>query len=153
MKNEPYAIYDFPCGRLKIGYTDTSIRYILTTTEQGKGEPSSISDLAASQLNEYFSGKRKNFDLPLEPLGTEFQKKVWAALSEIPYGDTRSYKDIADRVGSPKAARAVGGANNKNPLIIVIPCHRVIGANGDLVGYGCGLDMKRFLLELEKENC
>ena len=94
-------------------------------------------------------GKRKSFDLPLKPEGTEFQKKVWNALLDIPYGETRSYKDIAVAIGNPKACRAVGMANNRNPISIIIPCHRVIGANGSLVGYGGGLPIKIELLNLE----
>lgn len=105
---------------------------------------------AKEQLAEYFDGKRKNFDLPLNPSGTEFQKKVWQALCTIPYGQTRSYGEIAAQIGNPKACRAVGGANNKNPIIILIPCHRVIGADGSLVGFGGGLDAKRYMLKLEK---
>ncbi|NLK00335.1 MAG: methylated-DNA--[protein]-cysteine S-methyltransferase [Clostridia bacterium] len=105
---------------------------------------------AAQQLDEYFNGKRKNFDLPLAPQGTEFQKKVWGALLEIPYGETRSYKDIAIQIENPKAFRAVGMANNRNPISIIIPCHRVVGHNGRLVGYGGGLPMKEYLLDLEK---
>lgn len=105
---------------------------------------------AYKQLIEYFNGQRTYFNLPLNPKGTEFQKKVWNALLKIPYGSTCSYKDIAVMIGNEKASRAVGGANNKNPIFIVIPCHRVIGANGDLVGYGSGLDLKRKLLDLEK---
>ena len=151
MKTEKFAIYDSPCGRLKIGYTDTAIRYVLFTNEQGSGTSSELSELAAMQLQEYFAGKRKTFDLPLELIGTDFQKKVWTALSEIPYGETRSYKDIAERIGQPKACRAVGGANNKNPISIIIPCHRVIGADSRLVGYGGGLDNKKLLLELERK--
>ena len=102
------------------------------------------------QLNEYLDGKRSSFDLPLEPKGTEFQKKVWNALKEIPYGETRSYGEIAKIIGNEKAARAVGMANNKNPIAIIVPCHRVIGANGKLVGYAGGLDIKERLLTLEK---
>lgn len=101
------------------------------------------------QLTAYFAGKRKTFDLPLSPKGTLFQQKVWAALQTIPYGETRSYKQVAELIGNPKACRAVGLANNKNPIILVIPCHRVIGANGKLVGYACGLDVKEKLLTLE----
>ncbi len=104
---------------------------------------------AAGQLTEYFAGKRKVFDLPLELKGTEFQKKVWQALREIPYGTTCSYGEIAAKIGNPKASRAVGGANNKNPIAIVVPCHRVIGANGSLVGYASGLRTKEALLKLE----
>ncbi len=107
---------------------------------------------AARQLGEYFAGARKSFDIPLAAAGTTFQKMVWQALCRIPYGQTRSYKDIAIEVGSPKAFRAVGLANNRNPLAIVVPCHRVLGANGSLTGYAGGLDTKRFLLELEREH-
>lgn len=104
------------------------------------------------QLAEYFAGIRKAFDLPLAPEGTDFQKSVWQALQQIPYGETRSYKEIATAVGNPKASRAVGLANNRNPISIVIPCHRVIGANGKLVGYGGGLGIKEALLQLEKNR-
>jgi methylated-DNA-[protein]-cysteine S-methyltransferase len=105
---------------------------------------------AWSQLQLYFEGKGKKFDLPLEVKGTDFQKAVWKALQEIPYGETRSYKDIAVRIGNEKACRAVGMANNRNPVSIIIPCHRVIGADGKLVGYGGGLGVKEYLLNLEK---
>lgn len=108
---------------------------------------------AFKQLNEYFDGKRRNFDLPLELKGTEFQKRVWRELTNIPYGETKTYKQIAAEVGNEKAARAIGMANNKNPISIVIPCHRVIGSNKKLVGYAGGLDIKEKLLELEKINC
>lgn len=104
---------------------------------------------AFRQLSEYFSGNRKTFNLPLLLKGTDFQKQVWQALLKIPFGETRSYKQIAEAIGNPKAVRAVGMANNKNPLLIVIPCHRVIGANGKLVGYAVGLDKKEYLLRLE----
>ena len=101
---------------------------------------------------EYLDGKRKEFDFPYKMIGTEFQKKVWHALTKIPYGETRTYKEIATAVGNPKASRAVGMANNRNPIFIVVPCHRVIGANGKLVGYAGGLDMKDALLSLEKSH-
>ncbi|GAE36244.1 methylated-DNA--[protein]-cysteine S-methyltransferase [Halalkalibacter akibai] len=101
------------------------------------------------QLEEYFSGKRTKFDVPLDLCGTEFQKKVWNTLSEIEYGETKSYKEIAQKIGAPKAVRAIGGANNQNPIPIIIPCHRVIGSNGSMVGYGGGLDKKEILLSLE----
>lgn len=104
------------------------------------------------QLEEYFEGKRKSFDLPFEPKGTEFQKSVWNELLKIPYGETCSYGEIAKRIGNPKASRAIGMANNRNPISIIIPCHRVIGASGKLVGYGGGIDIKEKLLNLEKEN-
>lgn len=105
---------------------------------------------AAKQLNEYFTGSRKSFDLPLAPQGTTFQQKVWNALKAIPYGETRSYGEIAKSIQQPKAARAVGMANNRNPIALVIPCHRVIGANGKLVGYAGGLEVKEKLLNIEK---
>ncbi|MCL2253151.1 MAG: methylated-DNA--[protein]-cysteine S-methyltransferase [Lachnospiraceae bacterium] len=102
------------------------------------------------QVEEYFRGRLKNFDLPLEPYGTEFQKKVWASLQMIPYGETRSYRDIALMCDCPKGYRAVGMANNRNPIAVIIPCHRVIGADGSLTGFGGGLESKEFLLGLEK---
>lgn len=105
---------------------------------------------AERQLLEYFDGKRSRFDLPLDFTGTPFQKKVWAALCRIPFGETRSYADIAKEVGSPKAVRAVGSANGKNPISIIAPCHRVIGKNGKLTGFAGGLEVKGFLLELER---
>ena len=105
---------------------------------------------AHRQLSEYLKGERKSFHLPLAPKGTDFQQQVWNALLEIPYGETRSYKQIAVAIGNPKAVRAVGMANNRNPLLIVVPCHRVIGADGKLVGYGAGIEKKEFLLRLEK---
>ena len=106
---------------------------------------------AAAELAAYFAGQLRAFTVPLAPKGTPFQQKVWAALREIPYGETRSYKEIAAMVGNEKACRAVGMANNRNPLPIFIPCHRVVGADGKLVGYAGGLDVKTFLLNLEKE--
>jgi len=105
---------------------------------------------AARQLTEYLNGVRRDFDLPLCLQGTVFQKNVWRALQSIPYGQTRTYKEIAEELGDPKAARAVGTANNRNPLPIIIPCHRVIGANGNLSGYLGGVTVKRALLDLEK---
>ncbi len=108
--------------------------------------------MAADQLYEYFDGIRKSFDFPLAPAGTAFQQKVWNALQAIPYGETRSYKEVAEHIHQPAASRAVGMANNRNPLAIFIPCHRVIGANGKLVGYGGGLDVKEKLLGLEKKH-
>lgn len=104
---------------------------------------------AARQLAAYFAGKLRRFELPLRPAGTPFQQRVWAALCEIPYGEVRSYGAIAARIGSPKSARAVGRANHGNPLPIVIPCHRVIGASGALTGYGGGLPIKEYLLRIE----
>jgi len=105
---------------------------------------------AGKQLNEYLHGLRKEFTVPLSPQGTDFMKKVWYELCKIPYGETRSYKEIAETIDNSKAYRAVGLANNKNPIPIFIPCHRVIGANGSLVGYAGGTEVKKHLLELEK---
>lgn len=107
---------------------------------------------AGQQIQEYFAGERKEFTIPLTANGTPFMQSVWNALIDIPYGETRSYKEIAENINNPKAVRAVGMANNRNPLPIVIPCHRVIGANGSLVGYGGGLDIKILLLDLEKQH-
>lgn len=104
------------------------------------------------QLKEYFEGNRKEFTVPLNPKGTKFMKEVWTALQEIPYGEVKTYGEIAKKVGNPKAARAVGMANHRNPIPIIIPCHRVIGANGKLVGYALGMEMKKALLELEKKE-
>ena len=107
---------------------------------------------AARQLQEYFAGCRREFSLPLAPRGTEFQRQVWYALEGIPYGETRTYGEIARAIGKPKACRAVGMANHRNPLSILVPCHRVVGADGSLTGYGGGLEAKQFLLELEKRH-
>lgn len=104
------------------------------------------------ELKEYFAGKRKNFTIPCVMQGTDFQKKVWRVLSEIPYGEVRTYKEIAVQTGNPKACRAVGMANHNNPIPIIIPCHRVVGSNGKLTGYAGGLEIKEKLLELEREN-
>ncbi|MGM9530715.1 methylated-DNA--[protein]-cysteine S-methyltransferase, partial [Intestinibacter sp.] len=112
-------------------------------------QESDLTKKAYVQLKEYIEGQRKQFDLPLTPNGTEFQRKVWNALTKIPYGETRSYKDIAIAVGNEKASRAVGMANNKNPIPIIIPCHRIVGSNKKLVGYAGGLDLKEKLLSLE----
>ena len=107
---------------------------------------------ASKQLDEYFSGRRRAFDLPLRFEGTGFQKQVWEALMTIPYGETRSYGQVAAQIGNPKAGRAIGMANNRNPISIICPCHRVIGSDGSLVGYGGGLKNKKYLLDLEAAN-
>lgn len=107
--------------------------------------------VAIDQLEDYFAGHRTSFDLPLAPVGTPFQRTVWQALTEIPYGKTISYGELARRIGNPQASRAVGLANGANPLPIVVPCHRIIGADGSLTGFGGGLDIKRQLLALERE--
>lgn len=110
-----------------------------------------VLDETERQLKEYFDGVRREFDLPLRPKGTPFQMEDWSALREIPYGETVSYGDIARKIGRPKASRAVGMANHNNPISIIVPCHRVIGSNGKLTGYGGGLENKRKLLELERK--
>lgn len=144
------AFYDFEFGILRIKYIEESVTsFQRVRCIDAKDEPSELSDRAFLQVQEYFAGIRKYFDFPYELFGTEFQKKVWKALTEIPYGETRTYKEIAIGIGNAKACRAVGMANNKNPLFIAVPCHRVIGANGKLVGYAGGLEMKKALLELE----
>lgn len=128
---------------LRVDFTDHS-------PEDAIREKTELIDRVVCQMEEYLDGERKQFDLPLNPEGTLFQKKVWEALLTIPYGVTKSYGEIASMIGNPKASRAVGGANNKNPISIIIPCHRVIGTNGSLVGYGGGLDKKIKLLHLEQ---
>lgn len=116
----------------------------------GPGGRGGVLARAAAQLTEYFAGERRDFDLPLAPIGTEFQRTVWHALADIPFGATCSYGDLARVVGRPSASRAVGAANGKNPISIILPCHRVIGASGELTGYGGGLPMKRWLLDHER---
>ncbi len=117
-----------------------------------EGEETPLLREAFAQLEAYLAGRRRAFDLPLKPEGTPFMQSVWRALCSIPYGKTASYKAIAEAIGNPKACRAVGMANNRNPISIFIPCHRIIGSNGTLVGYGGGLDMKQTLLELERRH-
>jgi len=153
--NRVYYIYDSGFGKIIIESDGSAITCVKTEKNaepSGKREADALTDKAAAQLNEYFSGKRKCFDIPLNPDGTTFQNSVWKSLCEIPYGETRSYKQIAEATGNPKACRAVGMANNRNPIWIMIPCHRVIASNGALTGYGGGLIMKQRLLDLEKQN-
>lgn len=153
MKNS--YIYKTLVGKIKIsdnGKRVTQITTNLNFEKEDNIKETELIKMAYNQLTEYFNGKRNKFDLPLEFIGTEFQIKVWKALLTIPYGETRSYKQIAEQVGCPKGARAVGMANNKNEIMIVVPCHRVIGSTGKLVGYAGGLDIKETLLELEKNN-
>lgn len=119
---------------------------------EGQRKETTLIKKAYLQIQEYLEGKRKKFDLPLLMQGTKFQIKVWKALTTIPYGETRSYQEIAKQVGNEKAARAVGMANHNNPIILVVPCHRVIGKNKKLVGFGAGLEVKEILLNIEKQN-
>lgn len=152
-----------PIGIIQISGTESHISSIQFVEKNSVGVTLSHPDTATTknwqlgneaqkQLEEYFSGKRTVFDLPLQPQGTEFQQAVWEALQEIPFDETRSYGDIAKAIGKPKAARAIGQANNRNPIAIVIPCHRVIGSNHQLTGYAGGLWRKEFLLDLEQKK-
>ena len=152
MKNVFY--YETEIGKMRIEENGTAITYMDfgSNESEAPGMETPLLAEAAKQLNEYLAGKRKNFDLPLAPEGTAFQKAVWNALQKIPYGETCSYGEVAKNIERPKASRAVGMANNRNPIMIFIPCHRVIGANGKLVGYAGGLDVKERLLKLEKNH-
>ena len=139
-----------PCGSILIGWERDTI-VSLRLGETSCNSPSPVSELAAAQLQEYFAGNRKSFTFPIELRGTSFQISVWNALSQIPYGHTVTYKDIATAIGNEKAVRAVGMACNRNPVWIVIPCHRVVGANRKLTGYAGGLSMKEALLNHETQ--
>lgn len=149
-----HAFYRSPIGLLSICATDEAVTGVERIQEEPQEEESGNQLTAACQkeLQEYFEGKRMTFDLPLAPEGTPFQKKVWQAVREIPYGRTETYGEVARKVGSPKAYRAVGMSNHKNPILILIPCHRVIGSNGSLTGYAAGLENKQYLLELEQKH-
>jgi methylated-DNA-[protein]-cysteine S-methyltransferase len=153
-----YRIIDSPIGLLTLagdGNVLTNLRMVDQTYEPSRDDwlldDRAFPD-AVEQLDAYFAGELQEFDLRLEFQGTEFQRRVWAALCTIPYGETRSYGEIAAQVGSPTAFRAVGLANGHNPIAVIVPCHRVIGANGSLTGFGGGLDRKRALLDLEKSR-
>lgn len=142
---------DSPCGALTVWADGNAlVRLAFTGAEQNGPEPPLLRK-ARAQLNEYFSGKRRAFDLPLAPMGTPFQQDVWRALRTIPYGQTRSYAQLAEQAGHAGAYRAAGTANGKNPLPILIPCHRVIHSDGSLGGYTSGLEIKRILLKLEND--
>lgn len=145
-------IYKSSIGNILIEESNNFITKIglISDSFNNTGSESKLEQETAKQLDEYFKGTRKEFNLPLYLNGTEFQKKVWQTLKQIPYGQTKSYKEIAIIIGNKNASRAVGMANNKNPFLIVIPCHRVIGSDGNLVGYALGLDTKQKLLNLEK---
>lgn len=148
--------YDSPIGRLWIEVDEEAITALYLeqkgVIEESETESSALLDKVKQELIEYFAGKRKEFDIPVRLQGTAFQVDVWNGLRNIPYGTTYSYSELANAVGRPNACRAVGGANNKNKILIVVPCHRVIGKNGSLVGFGAGLSAKEYLLELEKNN-
>ena len=156
-----YKIYDFEIGKLAICEDNGKIVLVnVVKTKEDIEEiaknsiqkETSLIKNTKQQLDEYFAGKRKKFNIPIKLDGTDFQIKVWKELLKIPYGETCSYLDIAKCIGNPKASRAVGMANNKNKIIIIVPCHRVIGSNKKLVGYACGLEVKEKLLELERKN-
>ncbi|MDR1075747.1 MAG: methylated-DNA--[protein]-cysteine S-methyltransferase [Xanthomonadaceae bacterium] len=154
-----YDAFGTPVGLLTVAADAQGIRHILFARnrydaegrDQWRRDPDALRQ-AREQLLEYFHGQRRHFDLPLAPVGTPFQLQVWRTLTEIPYGATWSYGELARRVRRPSAARAVGAANGRNPLPIVLPCHRVIGANGQLTGFGGGLEAKAILLRLEQRD-
>jgi methylated-DNA-[protein]-cysteine S-methyltransferase len=150
-----YHFLETPIGTLRLvsngdGLTSIEFPGRHGTIEEGDNQAMDpVLAAAAEQLSEYFAGTRNDFQLPLNPGGTAFQQTVWSALAQIPYGELRSYKDIAETIGKPKAVRAVGAANGRNPLPIVVPCHRVIGSDGSLTGFAGGLPVKTQLLTLE----
>ena len=147
-----------PVGELRLVASDVGLRAVLWPDEDDRVHfddelveaDHPILEAAATQLAEYFAGERTEFELPLDPQGTEFQVAAWKALAEIPYGETATYGEQAERIGRPSAVRAVGAANGRNPLSIVLPCHRVVGADGSLTGFAGGLDAKRLLLDHEQ---
>lgn len=148
------AVYKTIVGDLKIIADEEylyEVKFFYDEFDKTKQSENEITKRTIKQIDEYLNGKRKVFDLPVYMDGTEYQKSVWNALIKIPYGDVRSYKEIAKKIGKEKAVRAVGSANNKNKIMIVIPCHRVIGSDGKLVGYAGGLEKKKILLEIEKK--
>jgi len=149
-----FFIYDSKIGTMLIAERSGKITDLSLAKEMlaDQIEETPLLKEAYRQVSEYLAGRRKDFDLPLAPEGTAFQQQVWQALQQIPYGKTCSYGAIAAGIGNAKASRAVGMANQKNPILLVIPCHRVIGADGSLTGYNAGLPLKKLLLDLEKEN-
>lgn len=148
-----FCKYQFENISLYLVATETHLINIqFTQPQKALLQTTELLSMATIQLDEYFQGKRTIFSLPFKLTGTPFQLAVWKELQNIPYGQTTSYKEIAQKINKPKAYRAVGMANNKNPLPIIIPCHRVIGSNGKLIGYAGGLNLKNYLLELEKSH-
>jgi len=147
--------YSAPFGTLRLDACDDELVALWLPNAEPPDVPlgsSRVLARAAKQLDEYFAGKRREFDLPIAPRGTGFQQRVWRALCAIPFGATRSYGELARAIGRPAASRAVGAANGKNPIAIIVPCHRVIGANGTLTGYGGGLPTKSWLLAHERRH-
>lgn len=154
-----YSYVESPIGPLLLSGTEQHLLGLyFSTGSKARGpdpewqQSDALFAPAKKQLNEYFAGERKVFDLTLAPKGTPFQQSVLAALQDIPFGETRSYAEIALAIGNPKSVRAVGSANGNNPIALIIPCHRVIGSNGSLTGFGGGLETKRFLLEFEMQH-
>lgn len=149
-----YSIMETPVGYLTVGVTDegavTRVTMHAEPTAGAGRQDGPATEEAVRQLQEYFDGERRVFDLPLDPVGTDFQRTVWNALQDIEYGATRSYGEIAAQIGRPSASRAVGAANGRNPISIVVPCHRVIGSSGMLTGYAGGLERKQWLLSHER---
>ena len=148
-----FFCYDFNIGRITVADDGAAVTHLLFNHSElpehfGMNE-TPLTAQAAGEIGEYLAGVRTGFTLRIAPVGTPFRMSVWRALMTIPYGETRSYKDIARQIGNPAACRAVGMANNRNPISIVVPCHRVIGSDGSLVGYGGGIGIKKQLLELE----
>ena len=154
MTNTYFYPYDSPIGQIVIEATDEALTHLYIRNDRaaavGEQKETALIRRTWAQLDEYFRGERRSFDLPLDPAGTVYMRRIWQLLCEIPYGETASYGEIATRAGNHKAARAVGLANNRNPIPILIPCHRVIGKNGSLTGFRGGLDMKQQLLDLEQ---
>jgi len=152
-----YCVYHYKFCNLYIAEEDGAVCFVSfgagKIPEDFEKSETPLIKKTAKQFDEYFNKDRKNFDLPLVLHGTDFQVKVWKSLQKIPYGQTRSYGELAAVIGNPKACRAVGMANNRNPIAIIVPCHRVIGHDGSLTGYGGGLDIKQKLLYLEDTNC
>ena len=149
-----YAIINTPVGALTVASTEKGVASIRfgASVPAGVSCDDSVNRETVQQLSEYFEGKRTRFDIPLDVEGTAFQKAVWSELLRIPYGETRSYGDIAEAIGRPGAARAVGMANHDNPIAVVIPCHRVVGKDGSLTGYAGGLHLKAQLLSIERQH-
>ena len=146
--------YKSPIGILEIELENDTIQRLRVVESCSKNsERTGYFAEVVKQLDEYFAGKRTNFELNISPKGTEFQKKVWAELLKIPYGNTKSYQEIAEAIGKPNAQRAVGSACNKNPILLIIPCHRVVSKTGKLTGFACGVDRKEQLLKLEANRC
>ena len=139
-----------PLGNMEIVASKQALLSVLFVEELVTAKPNELTELAKHQMLEYFSGQRQSFDLPLQAHGTQFQKSVWQALLNVEYANTCSYMDIASMIDNPKAVRAVGAANGKNPMTIIVPCHRVIGANGSLTGYASGIERKEWLLKHER---